>query len=126
MAFYQSLKKHDKVDSYADLQPERVEPRLGEIYRKFGLSRIALRDLLEACVDRELFAAIDGRVPLARRRLPHREGQDPYDDVGVLLRHITHLPLPEDFAGVEGLVKGVYQLAAALDADSEPIAGKFT
>lgn len=37
LSFYQSFKKHSKVDSYAELAPKRVEPRLGEIYRKFGL-----------------------------------------------------------------------------------------
>ena len=36
LSFYQKWKCNDKVKSYADLAPPRVEPRLAEIYRKFS------------------------------------------------------------------------------------------
>jgi hypothetical protein len=36
LSSYNDWKVNDKVMSYADLKPQRVEPRLNEIYRKFG------------------------------------------------------------------------------------------
>lgn len=36
LSFYRDWTMTDKVKSYADLKPVRVEPRLNEIYRKFG------------------------------------------------------------------------------------------
>ena len=36
LSSYTDWKVNDKVMSYADLKPQRVEPKLNEIYRKFG------------------------------------------------------------------------------------------
>ena len=36
LSFYKDWTMTDKVKSYADLKPTRVEPRLNEIYRKFA------------------------------------------------------------------------------------------
>ena len=36
LQFYKDWTMTDKVKSYADLKPERIEPRLNEIFRKFG------------------------------------------------------------------------------------------
>jgi len=36
LEFYKKFRLNDKILSYASLQPNRVEPRIAEIFRKFS------------------------------------------------------------------------------------------